>query len=158
MIEEHSLTNHSIRQFLSNSVWAPSNNSFSRGLNSFHLRAQGKLWGYMKLQSMFNLWGPHHWNLLENKRTPPIRAHMRQQPQKVWNVRARERARGSQPINTASPHTGWPIRSRQRPLYIAQSGALENTLPLSASRVALHLLVRRHSHPAVPSFLHYTSV
>ena len=32
---------------------------------------------------MGHLWRPRHWNLLENRRTPLIRAHMRQQPQNV---------------------------------------------------------------------------
>ena len=94
---------------------------------------------------------PDFANLLENKRTSLIRAHMRQ------NVL--ESARGSQPIIASSLHSGWPIRSRQRLPYIVRLGALEDTqLPLSAFGVALHLLVRRLSHPTVPSSLLYTYV
>ena len=69
-----------------------------------------------------------HCNPLENKHTPLIRAP-----------------------TLANHSIGSPIRSRQRPPYIAQSGALEDTIPLLASHVALCLLVRRVSHPAVPS-------
>ena len=76
-----------------------------------------------------------HCNLLESKHTPLIRVH-----------------------TLANQSIGSPIISRQRPLYIAQSGALEDALPLLDSHVALCLLVRRVSHLAVPSSSLHLSV
>ena len=82
-------------------------------------------------------WRPRHWNLLENKCTPLIRAHMRQQPQNVLEC-ACEGASAWFPTNQyLESHSGWPIRSRQRFPYIVQSVALELTslvgLPRRAS-------------------------
>ena len=101
------------------------------------------------------MYGGHAYcNLLENMCTPLIKSRVCQLPQNVSD-RPYVRAFCSQPINTSSPHSSWPMRSRQRSPYLVWSDSLEH-ISLSAFCVALNPLVRCLSHlPVFSSLLHF---
>ena len=101
------------------------------------------------------LWRPRHWNLLEKQRTPLIKVHMRQQPP---NVLERPRARVVPNQSMPRVRTLADQSDRGSDLRIQPGQVLLRTLTLSASGVALRLLVRRLSRPTVPSSLLYTFV
>ena len=81
-----------------------------------------------------------YWILLEKLYTPLFTARVRPRPHKrtFWDdhtciheflgwpyMYACVRVCGLQPINTSSPHSCWPIRSRLRPPHLFCSGALK---------------------------------
>ena len=110
------------------------------------------------LRMGIRVWRPRLWNLLENKRTPLIRAHMRQQPQNVLEC-ACEGASAQFPANQYCESALWLTNQIAAATSVYGPVSCDQThFPLSASCVAFHLPVRHLSHPAVPSSLLYSYV
>ena len=100
------------------------------------------------------MWWRLHRNLPENRCTPLIRALMRQQPQKVLESACKGASAAVPSISIPRVRTlADQLDCGSDFVYSPVRCTWGHALPLSAFRVALHLLVRRLSHPAVPSFL-----